>query len=67
MKKVWIKKFNSFKKAQQADIEYYLKMTPEERLDAMQYLREMYPKFKGKAKHECATGLRRVIKIIQQT
>jgi hypothetical protein len=66
MKKIWIKIFDSPKKAAQADREYYNQMTPAERLDTMQYLRETFSKFKGKKKYECSTGLRRIIKVIQQ-
>ncbi len=64
MKKIWIKKFKSFKEAEKADIEYYSQMSPKERLNTMQLLREMYFKMKG-LKND-ATRLRRTIKIIQQ-
>ncbi len=66
MKKVWIKKTKSFKSVSQFDIDYYLSMSPSERLDTMQLLREMVFKIKKGLKYERARkGLRRVIKIIQ--
>lgn len=66
MKKVWIKKTKSFKAAAQFDIDYYLSMSPSERLDTMQLLREMVSKIKKGLKYERGRkGLRRVIKIIQ--
>lgn len=67
MKKIWLKKFNSFKKADQADLDYYLKMSPEEKLSIVQMLRENYHKFTGAKKHVSSDRLRRVIKIIKQT
>ena len=67
MKKIWIKKFNSFSEANEADEQYYLKMSPTQRLETMQYLREIFSKFKGKKKNENDQRLRRVIKIFQQT
>ena len=67
MKKIWIKTFRSFDRAAKSDRDYYLKMSPHERLDTMQFLREIYSKIKGKTKYAAGTGLRRVIKIIQQT
>jgi U3 small nucleolar RNA-associated protein 14 len=66
MKKIWVNKADSFKKAEEFDQEYYQKMTPFERLDIMQYLREIYFKFKRKAKHNGRIRLRRVLKIIKQ-
>jgi len=66
MKKIWINKADSFKRADEFDQEYYLKMKPSERLDIMQNLREEHFKFKGKAKKNGRTRLRRVLKIIKQ-
>lgn len=62
----WAKKFNSFKAAEEADNSYYAKMSPAEKWDTMQFLRETYYKFKG-ARYEKGKGLRRVLKIIKQT
>ena len=71
MKKIWIHKSHSFKEANEFDREYYFKMTPKERLNIMQELREMYYKFskpfKGpKAKYGYRKRLQRVIKVIPQ-
>ena len=67
MKKKWIKKFTSFKQADKADMEYYLKMNPGERLASMQFLIETYRKLKGEKQDEINGRLRRVIRVIQQT
>ncbi|MBI3600893.1 MAG: hypothetical protein HY097_09690 [Nitrospinae bacterium] len=62
MKKLWLKKLKSFKLAHQFDIDYYLSMSPSERLETMQLLREIVSKFKnGKGRK----GLRRAIKIVK--
>ena len=65
-KLIWVHKSPSFKEAEEFEKSYYTKMSPEERLDIMQQLREQYFKIKG-SKNECAKRLRRSIKIIQQT
>lgn len=65
MKRIWIKKLKSFKEAEKFDQNYYSKMTPAERLDILQFLREIYSKIKGE-KYAVGTRLRRVIKVIQQ-
>jgi len=59
--KIWVNKAKGFKKARQFDINYYVKMTPEQRLDIVQMLREMNLKL-----NENRKGLRRVIRIIKQ-
>lgn len=66
MKKTWIKKFSSFKKAQEADRRYYARLSPAERLDIIQFLRESYFRMKGLFKHDGRSRLRRSIKIVQQ-
>lgn len=66
MRKIWMKKFETFKKAEKEDRKYYSNMTPAERLSIVQFLRELYSKMKRGKKYECTTRLRRVIKIIQQ-
>jgi lipase chaperone LimK len=62
MRKKWTKKFKSFNEAEKSDREYYNKMSPEERLDIMQYLREEHFK-----KNKIRPRLAKTIKIIQQT
>ena len=71
MKKVWMHISRSFKEADEFDRQYYLKMTPQERLYIMQELREIYysfvKPFKGeKRRHGHRKGLQRVIRIVQQ-
>jgi len=63
MKKIWINKANSFKSAEKFDEYYYLNMSEAERLETMQYLREIFYKIK---KNENRKRLRRTVKIIQQ-
>ncbi|GAB4410008.1 MAG: hypothetical protein OHK0032_05710 [Thermodesulfovibrionales bacterium] len=63
MGEIWVKKSVSFKEAEEFDIEYYLSMTPGERIETMQFLREVYYKLKGYGKGR--KGLRRVIKVVQ--
>jgi len=66
MKKIWMKKSGSFREAEEFDQEYYLKMTPEERIDTMQFLREIYYKFGKEKKRKGRTRIQKVIKIIKQ-
>ncbi len=66
MKRIWVNKTNSFKDAENFDLEYYLSMTPLERLDIMQRLREDYFRINKGLKRESRKGLRRSIKIIRQ-
>ncbi len=61
MKRV-IKISKSFKEAEEWDIEQAMSMTPEERLDIVQYLRERYYKMRK----EDRKGLQRVYKIIKR-
>ncbi len=65
MRKVWIKKAKSFDEAQELDRNYYLKMSPEQRLEIIQLLRERYYKINKEARDASRKGLRRVIRIIQ--
>ena len=67
MKKVWLNKTGSFQKAEEFDDQYNLSLSPEERLSAVQFLREEYFKINKDLKNENRKGLRRVLKIIKQT
>ena len=67
MKRIWIKKLNSFKTAKRFDVNYYLSMSPTERLETMQILRETVLKFKQGLKYEKNRKLQRVIKIIDKS
>lgn len=66
MKKIWIVKTNSFHAAQEFDDNYYLKMTSSQRLEIMQFLREVNNKLNKERVNESRKRLRRSIKIIQQ-
>lgn len=62
--KVWIKRFKSFKEADEEELVYNFKMTPQERLETVEYLREIFHKLKNYEKDR--EGLRRVFKIIKK-
>jgi sulfur relay (sulfurtransferase) DsrC/TusE family protein len=65
MKKLWIKKFSSFKAAEKADLAYYAQMSTKEKWDIMQFLRETYSHFKGR-KYHGGTRLQRVLTITKR-
>jgi len=65
MRKIWVNKAKSFKEAEEFDRNYYAAMSKTEKLETMQFLREMYYKIKN-VKNEGRKRLRRVIKVIQQ-
>ncbi len=52
----------SFEEAELSDIEYWKSKTPEEKLDTLQYLRELYYTLKN----ESRKGFQRVYRIIKQ-
>jgi len=52
----------SFQEAEELDIEYWKKATPEEKLDTLQVLREIYYTFKN----ENRKRLQRVYRIVEQ-
>ena len=64
--KIWVKKMISFSEAQDQDLRYYLNMTPQERIETVQFLREQYFKFNGSISDESRKGLRRTVRVIQQ-
>jgi len=66
MKKIWVHKTNSFKSAEEFDEEYYFNMKSMQRLETMQFLREIYFKFNKDRENEGRKGLRRAVKVIQQ-
>ncbi|HKZ47022.1 MAG TPA: hypothetical protein VJ202_06545 [Thermodesulfobacteriota bacterium] len=55
--------------AEKADTIFWLSKTPEERLSALQILREQYIRFfnKGSLYRESRKGIRRIYKIVKQT
>ena len=61
-KKIWIHKARSFREAERFDQRYYQAMSPEERLETVDWLRQIARKF-----HKVGNGrtrLRRVIRVI---
>ena len=64
--KIWVHKSNSYKEAQEFDDAYYLSMTPAERLETIQFLREEHWKQNKDKDHESGKRLRRVFKLIKQ-
>ena len=65
-KKIWVHKAQSFEAAQEFDDLYYLSMSPNKRLDTMQFLREQYHHLGNKQTRENRKRLRRVLRIIKQ-
>jgi len=61
---IWVNKTHSFKEADSFDINYYKRMTPWERLEEMQVLREQF--FKIKKINANRKRLQRTVRIIQQ-
>jgi hypothetical protein len=66
MEKIWMRRARSFSEAQEQDLDYYLKMTAQERLEIVQFLREQYPKFGPVNPGESGKGLRRAVTVVQQ-
>ena len=64
MKKIWVHKAASFKEAAVFDRRYYLKMSAQERLENMEFLRSIYTKLKKGIRYGSAARLRRVIRVI---
>jgi hypothetical protein len=65
-RKIWVNKSNSFIDAQKFDDSYYLSLTPTERLETVQFLREEQWKLKKEKIHEGRKRLRRVFKLVKQ-
>lgn len=61
MNKIWVNKANSFEEAEKFDRDYYLKMTSSERVEIVQFLREIFKKRKNGDRK----GLRGFIKVIK--
>lgn len=64
LQKVWVKKSCSFFEAQDYDLEYYLNLSPGERLETIQFLCEKYFKRKRNNSDEGGKGLRRAVRFI---
>jgi len=65
--KIWVRKLKSFAESQEFDDSYYLSVSEKERLETVQFLREEYWKLNKEQNRESRKGLRRVLKLIQQT
>jgi len=57
-----VTKVISFQEADELDIQYWRQATPEEKLDTLQYLREMYYGFKNESRKR----LRRIYRVVEQ-
>ena len=64
--KVWIKKISSFSEARDQDLQYYLNMSAQERLETVQFLREQYFKFNGIIPYESGKGLPKIVRVVQK-
>ena len=65
-KLIWLHKSASFNAAEEFEEDYYKKMSPLEKIETVQLLREEYFKMKKGIKNDRRKRLRRSIKIIQQ-
>ena len=65
MPKIWINKAHSFEEAEAFDREYYASLTPSERLEILQALREEHFEMERRAYDEAREGLRRAARIAQ--
>ena len=63
--KIWVKKISSFQEADKLNFEYYQSMTPQERLETVQFLRDQHYKLMNN--HENRKRLRKVVRIVKQT
>ena len=66
MKKIYVNKAKSFEEAQDFDDQYYLDLSSTERVESIQFLREVYFKSNGLKLGENGKRLRRVFRIIKQ-
>lgn len=66
MKRIWVHKTKSFKKAKEFEEKYYLLESPQQRLSDLQFCRQQYFKIRGMT-DEGRKGLRRVIRVAKQT
>ena len=67
MKKIWLHEARSFEEAAKFDVIYYKRMSSAERLDTVQYLREMYYTLDWRVSRESRKGLRRVVRVIKRS
>lgn len=67
MKSIWMRKAKSFSEAYEHEMEYYRKMGSKKRLETVQFLREQHRKIVKVNDSESREGLRRVVRVVQQT
>ena len=63
IKKIWIHRARSFKEAEEFDHSYYRAMSWQEKLDTVQFLRELYYKIKMNLSREKKKILAKRIKL----
>lgn len=66
MARIWIHKSKSPEETAAFELSYYLKMSPTQRLETVQYIREGLFQRMKKIKGKNGKRLRRVLKIIKQ-
>jgi len=67
MKRIWVHKATSFRDAEEFDRHYYRAMSAKERVETVQYLRELYLRLPSRHRKHAPNGkgLRRVLTIVQ--
>jgi hypothetical protein len=66
MNRIRVNKARSYAEANRFDLEYYLTLRPEERLDEMQRLRDDHWKLGSERENASRKRLRRSVRIVQQ-
>ncbi len=66
MKKIWVNKAESFDAARRFEKEYYKNLSAVERLETVQFLREMHFKSSGIVRDANGKRLRRVLSVVKQ-
>lgn len=64
--RIWINKAKSVQEAAEFEVDYYSRMSADQRIETMQYLRETWFKFRKPKNGTHSKRLRRVFKIIKQ-
>jgi hypothetical protein len=65
VERIWVNKAKTFEEAAAFDRDYYQRLSPEERLDTVQMLREMHFDQSGMTIGEDGKRLRRVLGVVQ--
>jgi len=64
-KKAWIHVAHSFEEAEAFEERYYRSLSRKERIETVDWLRQVYRKYRGMKKAHGGTRLRRVLRIVQ--